>query len=96
MRYFHRTSVTIDDVLVEADRYFGARLETTQSTPGARRYSGSVGEVSLTVRAEGGHYTLVTLTTSDVGESEVDKFAKRFLSTVHSHAHHGYDVRGAY
>lgn len=96
MRYFHRTSVTIDAVLAEADHYFGARLETTQSTSGSRQYSGTVGQVSLTVRAEGGHYTLVTLTTSDVGESEVDKFAKRFLSTVHSRAHPGYEVRGDY
>ena len=31
------------------------------------------------MQAEGGHYTLVTVETNQVGESEADKLAKRFL-----------------
>lgn len=96
MRYFHRTSVTIDDVLAEADRFFGECLGASERAGRTRRYAGSMGRVTLTVRAEGGHYTLVTLGTDNVGESEVDKTAKRFLSTLHTRAHQAHQVRGAY
>ena len=40
----------------------------------------------MTVQAEGGHYTLVTVETNQVGESEADKLAKRFLTLVHTMA----------
>jgi hypothetical protein len=48
------------------------------------------------VRAEGGHYTHVTVATDQVGESEVDKLAKRFLGTVHTKADPRHELRGAY
>jgi hypothetical protein len=38
----------------------------------------------------------VSVTTDQVGESEVDKLAKRFLATVHAGADPGHEVRGAY
>jgi len=48
------------------------------------------------VQAEGGHYTLVTVDTDQVGESEADKLAKRFLTLVHTRAEPGHRPIGAY
>jgi hypothetical protein len=96
MRYFHRTSLPPDDALAEADRYFGGRLEQIESGDRSRSYSGTVGRVDLTVRAEAGHYTLITLTTDQVGESEADKHAKRFLTEVHTRVDSGHVARGAF
>jgi hypothetical protein len=69
MRYFHRTSLSPDLVLEEADKYFPARVNLTDSGRRHRSYAGSVGSISLRVEAEGGHYTLVTVETDQVGES---------------------------
>ena len=96
MRYFHRTTVSPDDVLTEADRYFGERLQTRERGDRSRMYEGTIGTISLKVEAEGGHYTLVTLTTDQVGESEADKVGKRFLTLVHSRADERHVARGAY
>ena len=96
MRYFHRTTLPPAEVLAEADRYFGAYLETNESQERARRYSGSVGTVAVSVRSEGGHYVHVTVQTDQVGESEADKLAKRFLAQVHKLADPAHDLRGAY
>ena len=96
MRYFHRTSLPPDAVLVEADRYFAPSLGATESDTRQRTYKGNLGQVRLGVKAEGGHYTLVTVTTDQVGESEVDKLAKRFLAIVHQKVEPGHIVRGAY
>lgn len=96
MRYFHRTSVTPDDVLTEADRYFGSRLESVEQGPRSRTYRGTTGTLTLGVEAEGGHYTRVTVSTDQVGESEIDKFGKGFLTAVHQLADRGHVARGAY
>ncbi len=95
MRYFHRTSLPIDDILAEADRYFGQRMQSSGQHR-TRTFTGAIGEVTLSVKAEGGHYTLITLTTDNVGESEIDKLAKRFLGVVHRKVHEEHVVRGAY
>ena len=47
-------------------------------------------------RPEGGHYTLVTVETNQVGESEADKLAKRFLTLVHTMAEPDHRPIGAY
>jgi hypothetical protein len=96
MRYFHRTSIPIDDVLAQADSFFGERATRTAGEGGRRAYSHAAGNLTLDVRAEGGHYTTVTITTDQVGESEVDKLAKRFLAVVHTKADPRHAVRGAY
>lgn len=96
MRYFHRTSLPPERVLAEADRYFGAYLEANESHERARTYSGSVGTVGVNVRPEGGHYVHVTVHTDQVGESEVDRLAKRFLAQVHKLADPAHELRGAY
>ncbi len=96
MRYFHRTSLPIKDVLEEAERFFGARLTRRDAGERSRNFSGTVGDITVTARAEGGHYTLVVVETNDVGESEADKLAKRFLTMVHTRVEPAHVARGAY
>lgn len=96
MRYFHRTGVTPEEVLSAADQHFGGQLEQVESGARARAYAGTIGRIYLTVQAEGGHYTLITVTTDQPGESEADKLAKRFLAIVHTRHHAEHEVRGAY
>ena len=50
----------------------------------------------MSVQAEGGHYTLVTVETNQVGESEADKLAKRFLTLVHTWPNRRHRPIGAY
>ena len=52
--------------------------------------------MTVTAQAEGGHYTLVTVETNQVGESEADKLAKRFLTEVHTMADPTHRPIGAY
>jgi len=96
MRYFHRTSVSPDRVIDESIKFFGAHLAPGGEAPRRRTFSGGLGVVTVSARSEGGHYTLIEIATDQVGESEIDKLAKRFLSVVHALAHHGHEVRGAY
>lgn len=96
MRYFHRTSLPLTDVLDEADRYFDGRLETVDTGSHGRVFAGTIGKITVNVEAEGGHYTVVTVSTDQVGESEVDKLAKRFLTMVHKRVDNDHMVRGAY
>jgi hypothetical protein len=96
MKYFHRTAVPPDRVLVLAAEYFGGRMTPAEEAPRRRAYSGPTGKVTISARPEGGHYTLVEVSTDQVGESELDKFAKRFLAVVHRAQEPTHDVRGAY
>jgi hypothetical protein len=96
MRYFHRTSVTPEQVLGAARTFFGTRLVPAEEAPRRRVYAGPLGKVAITARAEGGHYTLVEVTTDQVGESEIDRLAKRFLAEVHKKAEPTHAIRGAY
>ncbi len=96
MKYFHRTSVSPDEVVTRATAFFGARLTPVEEGARRRRFSGSLGQVTLTVQAEGGHYTLVTAETNQPGESEADKLVKRFLGVVHTAAEPSHVLRGAY
>lgn len=96
MRYFHRTSARPDQVLEAARGYFGSRLSPAAEAPRKQAWRGTTGHVTLTVRAEGGHYTLIEVWTDQVGESEIDKLAKRFLAEVHRLVEPTHQVRGAY
>ena len=96
MRYFHRTTLAPDAVLQAARAFFGARLVPAEEAPRRRAYTGSLGKVTITARAEGGHYTLVEVTTDQVGESELDRVAKRFLVEIHHRVEPTHPVRGAY
>lgn len=96
MRYFHRTSLDPDRVLQLAAGYFGGRLAPAEESPRRRVFTGPIGKVAIAARPEGGHYTFVEVSTDQVGESELDKFAKRFLAEVHRQVEPTHEVRGAY
>jgi len=96
MKYFHRTSLSPDAVLNQARTFFGARLAPAEESPRRRVFSGGVGRVAIGARPEGGHYTFVEVSTDQVGESELDKLAKRFLAELHRTVEPAHEVRGAY
>jgi hypothetical protein len=96
MNYFHRTHLSPDQVMARATAFFGPRLAPTDQAQRSRRFSGSVGQIGVSVQMEGGHYTLVTVETNQPGESEADKLAKRFLTVVHTMADPAHEPRGAY
>jgi hypothetical protein len=96
MKYFHRTSIPPDQVLAGAARFFGATMAPVEEQHRRRQFAGTVGRIAVTVQAEGGHYTLVTVETNQVGESEADKLAKRFLTLVHTLAEPDHRPIGAY
>lgn len=96
MKYFHRTSADPSQVLDAARGCFGGRLTPAEESPRRRVYHGTLGRVAISARAEGGHYTLVEVATDQVGESELDKLAKRFLAEVHRLVEPSHIMRGAY
>ena len=96
MKYFHRTSLSPDAALAKAKSFFGGLLTPADEAPRRRVYAGALGRVTITARAEGGHYTLVEVGTDQPGESELDRLAKRFLAEVHRAVEPTHEVRGAY
>jgi hypothetical protein len=84
MRHFYRSHATPADVLVAADRFF-PELELTlvTSTVRARTFSGPLGALKLSVKAEGGHYTFVEVSTDQMGESRLDRNVKKFFVALH-------------
>lgn len=97
MRHFHRTSLTPHQVLEAADRHFGA-LGLTRGGADARSraFAGTLGTMRLTVRMEGGHYTLIEAFTDQVGESRLDKGVKRFFNVVHREADPRHQIEAGY
>jgi hypothetical protein len=96
VKYFHRSHLAPDAVLAAAAKFLGERLTPVEEHPRRRKYAGAIGQIAISAQPEGGHYTLVTAETDQVGESEADKLAKRFLTIVHTLAHAGHEPRGAY
>jgi hypothetical protein len=85
-----------DDVLTEAERYFESFGALTDSAARSRTFSGSLGQLSLGVRPEGGHYTRVTIETDSLCHGEAEKTAKAFFTTVHTKVHPDHVARGAH
>ena len=84
MRHFYRSHTTPADVLVAADRFFpqiGLAMVTTAAR--ARTFSGALGTMKLTVKAEGGHYTFIEVATDQMGESRMDRNVKKFFVELH-------------
>src|SRR5947208_2692519 len=86
----------INDAPAHAKAFFGGRLAPADEGGRRRSYAGALGRITVAARPEGGHYTLVQVTTDQVGESELDRLAKRFLAEVHKQVEPGHDLRGAY
>jgi hypothetical protein len=84
MKLFHRTTVPPDVVLALADTHFAALgLTRTSADARTRSYAGALGTLRVTVRMEGGHYTLVEGHTDQIGESRLDKGVKKFFNVLH-------------
>lgn len=84
MRHFFRSHMPLADVLAAADQFF-PNIGLTQNTtaPKTRTYSGPLGALRLSVKAEGGHYTFIQADTDQMGESRMDRNVKRFFNTLH-------------
>ena len=97
MQYFYRAHCGPEAVLDFAATYFDRCGFGRAGGEGDRaRYSDARGPIDVDVEIEGGHYTRVTVSTTDVGESELDRVAKRFLSELHRVEDPKHLVRGAY
>jgi hypothetical protein len=72
------------DVLAAADEFFPTiGLAQNTTAPKTRTYSGALGALKLSVRAEGGHYTFVEVNTDQMGESRLDRNVKKFFVGLH-------------
>lgn len=84
MRHFYRSHLPPQEVLSRADAFFPqiglAQLATAAR---ARTFSGPLGVMKLTAKAEGGHYTFVEVHTDQMGESRLDRNVKRFFNSLH-------------
>ncbi len=96
MKYFHRTSLSPGAALDAAKAFFGSRMAPAEESPRRRAYAGSLGKVTISARAEGGHYTFIEVSTDQVGESELDRLARGFLAEVHRQVEPAHAVRGVY
>jgi hypothetical protein len=96
MQYYHRSPISPDEAIAQAAAYFGARMSPTEELPRRLRLASALGELSVNVLAEGGHYTRVRVATNQPGESELDKVAKRFLTLLHTSVDPTHRPIGAY
>ncbi len=97
MRHFFRTQLTPTDVLRVADEFFPTLpLERTAHTARSRIFSGLLGTLQLSVKKEGGHYTFVEVNTDQMGESRLDRNAKRFFVELHRTSHPAHRLEAAY
>lgn len=84
MRHFYRSRLSPDRVLALADDFFERLQASRISGDGAaREYRSPLGTAQLTVWMEGGHYTFVQIDTDQMGESRLDRNAKRFFTELH-------------
>ncbi len=97
MKHFFRTQLTPVDVLEVADRFFpGIPLERTAHTARTRTFNGDLGTLNMSVKKEGGHYTFVEIHTDQMGESRLDRNAKRFFVELHRKADPAHKLQAAY
>jgi hypothetical protein len=92
MRHFYRSHL-----LVVADQFFAALgLSPAAATSRTRQLAGPLGAMKLSVRAEGGHYTFVEVTTDQMGESRLDRNVKKFFLQVHRAEDPSHTLQAAY
>ena len=97
MRLFHRTTLKPDAVLATADTFFAALgLSRSSSDNRNRAFQGPLGSMALSVRMEGGHYTLIDVHTDQIGESRLDKNVKKFFVSLHRAADPRHKVEAGY
>lgn len=84
MRHFFRSHLKPDQVLAIADSFFPTIGENrTASNARSRTFTGPLGTLLLDVRMEGGHYTFVQIDTDQMGESRLDRNAKKYYVELH-------------
>jgi hypothetical protein len=97
MRHFFRTQLTQGDVLAQADAFFKTiEMSRDGHTAKSRTYTGPLGTLELSVKAEGGHYTFVEVATDQMGESRLDRNAKKFFVELHRAAEPAHRIEAAY
>ncbi len=84
MQHFFRTQLTPVEVLKAADDFFPTLpLERSAHTARSRTFTGILGKLQLSAKKEGGHYTFVEVHTDQMGESRLDRNAKKFFVELH-------------
>jgi hypothetical protein len=97
MRHFFRTQLNPADVLRVADVFFPTLpLDRTAHTARSRTFTGILGTLQLSVKKEGGHYTFVEINTDQMGESRLDRNAKRFFVELHRTSDPAHKLEAAY
>ena len=85
------------EVLALADDFFPQiELERTGHTARSRTYAGPLGTLNLSARKEGGHYTFVEISTDQMGESRLDRNAKKFFVDLHRASDPTHRIEAAY
>ena len=97
MRHFYRSQLPPHEVLTRADACFPQiGLVPLATAARARTFSGPLGVMKLSVKAEGGHYTFVEVQTDQMGESRLDRNVKRFFVTLHRTEEPRHTLEAAY
>lgn len=97
MKHFYRSQVPLAHVLEHADQFFAAlEMARTLNAQRARAYAGPLGTLKLAVNKEGGHYTYVSIDTDQMGESRLDRNAKRFFVELKRAEDPAYRLEAAY
>jgi len=97
MRHFFRTHLTPAAVMRAADAFFPTLdLSSSASAARSRTFGGALGNLTLTARPEGGHYTFVEVVTDQMGESRLDRNVKRFFVTLHRQADPTHKLEASY
>ena len=97
MRHFYRSQLPPHEVLQRADAFFpDIALQALSTAPRSRTFTGPLGVMKLSTKAEGGHYTFVEVQTDQMGESRLDRNVKRFFVTLHRQADPAHLLEAAY
>lgn len=97
MRHFHRTTLAPTAVLTLADGFFASLgMEKGGGDRRSRGFSGLLGTLRLSVRMDGGHYTVVEAQSDQVGESRLDKNVKKYFVALHRQADPRHLIEAAY
>lgn len=97
MRHFYRSHLSPHDVLARADSFFPTiGLAPLATAARSRTFSGPLGVMKLSVKAEGGHYTFVEAQSDQMGESRLDRNVKRFFVTLHRAEDPRHELEAAY
>ena len=97
MRHFYRSHTPPAAALVVADTFFPALGFTVVTTTArSRAFTGPLGAMKLTVKAEGGHYTFVEVSTDQMGESRMDRNVKKFFVALHRAEDPAHTLQAAY